>query len=407
MPVNVTMPKNGMEMTEGIIMEWYKNEGDLVNEGEELAQIHSGKMVIELESVATGTLAQILYPVGKTVPVFETIAIIAKPGEKIERLNNDIDNKSLSNQSIQQENTVPENKPSTDKVIKATPVAKRIAKEHGINIEDIGEGSGPGGRIKEEDINKYIESLKTSSETVRKTDFVIDDKEEVEYIPLAGFRKVIAQNVRESKDTAVHITSTTEIDLTDLIELNKKLKVVWEKEYGIKPTLNAFFVKAVALSLKEYPILNSSIEDDKIALKKYYNIGLAVSIDDDRLIVPVIRNADRLTVKEIAQKISEFVNKAKEGKILSEDMQGGTFTISNVGPFEVQNFTPVIVQPQSAILGIGTSTERPMFVDGEIKARMLTNFCLTYDHRIIQGVPAAKFRLVLKELLEKPYSLLS
>ncbi len=410
MPVNVTMPKNGMTMIEGLISKWYKKPGDTVKEGEVLADITTDKIVLSLEATVAGTIAQLLHPEGSTVPVYETIAIIALPGESVEPV---IAQKSAVSEVIESNRVSETPGDIAENNVKATPIAKRIAKENNIDLAAIGTGTGPGGRIKEEDVLKYLEKLKEKAVAAAPSVAfaaapvkAVDVQEPEEYIPLVGIRKVIADNMRKSHDTAVHVTSTTEIDMTDLIALNKKIAPQWEKQYGIKPTLNSYFVKATAMALKEHPIINSSIVDNKIVLKKYYHVGIAVSVGEG-LIVPVIRNADKLSVREIAEQISFIVKRANNNQLSPDELQGGTFTISNVGPYLVQIFTPVIVQPQSAILGIGTTTERPVVYNGQIAIRSVANLCLTYDHRIIQGAQGAKFRMTIKELIENPMNLLS
>ncbi|MBA7568770.1 2-oxo acid dehydrogenase subunit E2 [Candidatus Atribacteria bacterium 1244-E10-H5-B2] len=413
MAVNVTMPKNGMTMTEGVITRWYKKMGETIKEGEAIAEIMTDKITIELEAPASGVVTRIFYPEESTVPIYEVIAVIG--GEKqnsqsAERseMPEDSENypqpvKEVSEKEKQQQN----------RIIRATPLAKRSAKKHGIDLILV-PGSGPKGRIKEEDVLKYIDSQKVSAAQDSKTLQTEDHQKTMlpiggeEVIPLVGMRKTIAENMRHSHDVAVHVTSTIEVDLTELISLRKRLLKSWEEHYGVHLTLNAFFVKAVAVALRSHPILNSSLTGDKIIIKKYYNIGLAVSVDDgDGLIVPVIRNVEKLTIREIAEQMHVLTQKAHTGKLTLDDITGGTFTISNVGPQEVQVFTPVIVQPQSAILGIGTITLRPVVREGEIIVRSMSNLCLTYDHRIILGVPATQFQLAIKYLLENPYGLLS
>ncbi|MBS4023042.1 MAG: 2-oxo acid dehydrogenase subunit E2 [Dethiobacter sp.] len=389
MPVNVTMPKSGMTMTEGVIARWHKKEGQAVKKGELLAEILTDKVTLELESPATGTLIKVLYAEGATVPVYEDIAVIALTGETVEEIP---------------ENTAARGEAEDDGFVRATPVAKRLAKEHGIKLSGLS-GSGPGGRIKEEDVLNYLESMKTETKTVDKIITSSAAAGEEVVLPLTGAQKILAANVRNSHDTAVHVTSTTEVDLTGLIELRKRLTPAWEKD-GVHLTLNAFFVRAVAMALKKHPMLNASLAADSVVIKKYYHIGLAVSLVDT-IIVPVIRDADKLTVKQIAGQIRLLADKARAGRLSRDDVTGGTFTISNVGLYQVQIFTPVIIPPQGAILGIGAAVKRPVFIGEEIAARYMANLCLTYDHRFIQGVPAAEFRLTIKGLLEEPEMLLS
>ncbi|KKM10064.1 hypothetical protein SY88_15575 [Clostridiales bacterium PH28_bin88] len=262
-------------------------------------------------------------------------------------------------------------------------------------------GTGPGRRITKEDVLAYT----GNPPPVEQEQSLAPQHPDEEIIAITGIRKVTFENISKSVATAAQVTSTTEVDLTELIRLRQEILAGWERYHGVRPTLNAFFVKAVALALREHPLLNSSVQGDRLVLKKYYHIGLAVTVGED-LVVPVVRHADSLSVLEIAKRIAVLVEKARQNALTPEDMSGGTFTISNVGPYQVQVFTPVIVQPQNAILGIGATTQRPVVRDGQIVIRDVANLCLTYDHRVIQGASAARFRITLKDLLEHPLSLL-
>ncbi len=219
-------------------------------------------------------------------------------------------------------------------------------------------------------------------------------------------RRETANRLRLSKENTIPVTSVTEIDLTDLLDLYKSAKSVWREVYDVNVTLNAFFIKAVAICLRKHEMLNSTLAGDEIIIRGSVNVGLAMN-HNDQLFVPVIRSADVLSVREIAAGIAAYVEKIKENKLTIADMSDGTFTVTNVGPFDVQFSTPVIAYPQVGILGIGKVNERPVFAGDAIVKRYLCYFSLTYDHRVIDGVPAAAFRKTLKELLEQPLSLLS
>jgi pyruvate/2-oxoglutarate dehydrogenase complex dihydrolipoamide acyltransferase (E2) component len=225
-------------------------------------------------------------------------------------------------------------------------------------------------------------------------------------IPITSSRRHAINTLRQSKDNTIPVTSVTEIDLTSLLDLHQRIKPAWQAAHHVSVTLNAFFVRAVASALRRHEILNATLVDNEIIVKGSINIGLAMHIHDV-LYVPVIKNADSLTVLRVAELIREFVQKAEQNVLTPADMSDGTFTITNVGPFDVLFSTPIIVHPQVGILGIGKINERPVFMGEAIVKRYLCCFALTYDHRVIDGAPAAAFRTTLKQLLEQPEGLLA
>lgn len=410
MPVNIVMPKNGMTMTEGMIVKWHKQEGDTVAAGEPLVEVMSDKVNVLVESPAAGKLVKILYREGSVAPVFEMIALLAVPGDDdVPAANAGPVKKTTA--VFGREVTFIHQPAEGEAAVKASPLARKMAKEHGVDLGLV-KGTGPGGRIKEKDIENYLElrngaALRPAQEHPAAPAAPPHPEETgEETIPFTGLRKVIADNLKQSYDTAVHVTSTTSVDLTELVELRQKLAPLWKKRHDVNLTYTAFFVKAVAAALPEHPSLNAAVFEDRIVRKNYYHVGVAMTLDNG-LLVPVVRNADRLTVLDLARIIEEKIRKAGEGTLTGDDMAGGTFTISNVGPEDVEIFTPLIVRPQAAILGISSILTKPAFYKGQIALRKMAYLCLSYDHRAVDGVPGARFRRAVKELLECPHLLLS
>lgn len=400
MPAELLMPRVSPAMQDATIVEWLKKEGDPIRKDEIVVTIECEKASQDVEALTDGVLYKILAQAGDTVPVDKPLAIIRLPQDAIEDLPS-YDSGTLASTVSVQSNAP--SSPSTlsrpDGRIKSSPAARKLAESRGIDLAAIPTGSGPGGRITEEDVIAFCEFMARDSVPRRAEP---RDK----HIPLSSIRQHAISRLRQSKDNTIPVTSVTEIDLTDLVALYRQMKPVWQAAHQVTLSLNSFFVRAVALALRQHEVLNSTLAENEIVVKGSVNIGLAMHVNEV-LYVPVIRQADSLAVSAIAKQMSEFVQKSEQKSLTPEDMADGTFTITNVGPFDVLFSTPVIVYPQTAILGIGKISERPAFVGDEIVKQQLCHFALTYDHRVIDGVPAALFRQTLKQLLEQPLGLLS
>lgn len=412
MPAELLMPRVSPAMQEATVVGWLKKEGDPIRKDEIVVTIESEKASQDVEALTDGVLYKIVAQVGDVVPVNTPLAIIRLPQDTVVDLRPyDSSSPVPDNRSDAQPlaATAPSN---ANGIIKSSPLARKLAESRGIDLAAIPGGSGPGGRIVEQDVLAFCEAMASKSEiekpVVRKSEdscpaiTAPEDKR----IPLSSIRQRTIARLRQSKANTIPVTSVTEMDLTDLVALYRQVKPVWQAAQHTSVTLNAFFVKAVALALQKYEILNSTLQENEIVVRSTINIGLAMHINDG-LYVPVIRSADTLSVLAIANVISDFVRKIEQKGLSPEDMADGTFTITNVGPFDVLFSTPIIFYPQVAILGIGKLCERPVFVGEQIVKRQLCHFSLTYDHRVVDGVPAASFRRTLKELLEQPMSLLS
>lgn len=401
------MPKLGMTMTSGKITKWLKKEGDKVEQGEPLLEIETDKVTMEEEATYSGVLLKILAKEGEIVPVNQPIAIIGQQGENVEDL--------LKQSNIIEEQKEPQqNEPieETKKPIsqgeqtsiptkpRATPVARKIAKEHDIDLTQI-KGSGPSGRIQRKDVEEYLKNLQQ-----RKLPTQEEPKSQpVSYtrtIPLTGMRGIIANKMKQSINTAPHYYVTMDINMEEILKLKDTLN---QKLQDTKITINTILIKASSIAIKEYPIINSFVQDDQIILKEQINIGLAVALEDG-LIVPVIKDADKKGLSKIAKEERMLIQKAREGKLTPDDYNGGSFTISNLGMFDVTTFTAIINQPEVAILAVGKITPTPVVEDGEIKIKPIMKATLSSDHRVIDGAVAAKFLKKIKEILEDPIRLM-
>lgn len=430
----VKMPKLGTTMTEGTIVKWLKKEGEPVEKGEIYVEIQTDKVNIEDEAERSGILRKIIAKEGETVKVGEPIAIIADAHEELPDLEI-ADDKSPEKQEessqviMQQEDRTEDEKETIPGKIKASPAAKRVARENQIDLSKV-TPSGPNGRIVEKDVLAYIQENKVRATPVAKKiamEKQIDLKslqkspveritkadleeqmmmqEEESTIPVIGMRKIIADSMTYSKKVAPHIYLSLEVDMSKVIDIREKLIPLVQDKYDIKLSYNHILIKAVATALRLNPLVNSSFIEEKIILKQNINIGLAVALEDG-LIVPVIKDADKKGLGIIAKETAELILKAKNKKLLPDEYQGGTFTITNLGMFDIENFCAIINQPETAILAVGKIMKKPVVVDDEITIRPMMNLTLSCDHRAIDGAVGAKFLQNLKEILEEPMNLL-
>jgi pyruvate dehydrogenase E2 component (dihydrolipoamide acetyltransferase) len=374
------MPQLELYMTEGTIVEWLKQNGERVTEKEPIVVIETIKAAVEIEAPSSGTILHNKL-LGSTVPVGETMATIFAKGEAISHTIEPEPSQEVQQKPIQKETH------TREKRILASPLAKKIAQTYQINLQHI-TGTGRNGVITKSDVLSYLENLEAPQEDI---------------IPLTGWRKTMADRMLHSVQNMAQLTTVTETDFTALLALRKQLNVKEQTQLSI----TAFIIKAVAEALKEFPLLNSSLQDGQIILKQNRNIGIAVARANEGLIVPVIQNADKKNVFEITQILTTMINRARDNKLTVEDITQGTFTITNVGMLGVTFNTPIINPPESAILGVGAIVKRPVVVENEITIRSMAYLCLSYDHRFIDGTPAIKFLQKIKQLLQNPESLIT
>ena len=363
MVTKVVMPRLSLTMKEGTVGTWYKKEGDSVEKGEPLVEVFSEKATYDLEAPASGVLRKILVQEGVDAPINKVLAIITAPDEVI----------SDAEISAEMAKTVE----AVEKRVLASPAAKRLAREHGLDLSLV-KGSGPEGRIVEEDVRRFIEE----------TSGVLPKVKEV--IPLSGFRKTSAERVSSSFKTAPHSTVVMEVNVSEAITLHNRLQVSY----------TAILLKAVAKSLAEYSIINSTLQRNQIKIFEDVNVGVATATENG-LVVPVIHNADKRSLEEIDVAIKELTEKAKQGKLANEDLAGGTFTVTNLGMYGVEFFIPIINPPEAAILAVGRVVEKPVVVDGKIEIKPMMMLSLSYDHRIVDGAPASEFLRKVKKKIEK------
>ncbi len=422
----ITMPQLGESVTEGTISKWLVAPGDTVNKYDPLAEVMTDKVNAEIPSSFSGTIKELVVNEGDTLAVGEVILLIEVEGStdlaKETNQGNDEQHDDSQTQAEAASITGRE-KPMKRREVgsgRYSPAVLKLSQEHGIDLSLV-EGSGAGGRITRKDLMNIIESgsiprkseveVKQRSEHIRtemkhaepapipvKTE-TMTNKGDIE-IPVAGIRKAIATNMARSKQEVPHAWTMIEVDVTSLVEYRNSLKDAFKQKEGFNLTFFAFFVKAAAQALKEFPEINSMWAGDKIIQKKDINISIAVATED-ALFVPVIKNADEKTIKGIAREVSELAEKVRAGKLRAEDMQGGTFTVNNTGSFGSVQSMGIINYPQAAILQVESIVKRPVVVNnGMIAVRDMVNLCMSLDHRILDGLVCGRFLQRIKEILE-------
>lgn len=442
MATKMILPMLGQTMEEGTITQWLKQEGDQVEKGDPILEVMTDKVNMEVEAPVSGILRKIIAQVDQTVPVMAVIAIIGTADEPIDDLlmedASPMETPSAVEASPSDTVTIPTPAlpnapaPMTTRTF-ISPRALHLAKEHNIPIGQLaGLGTGPDGRIVEKDILAYIEgtakikvtplaakiaaaqgiNLQTVTGSGPHGKITRDDllKAAVpaltaKVIPLTGIRKIVADNVAKSAQTAPHVTLTSEVDMTEAVKLRGQIIEEFERKYGARPTYTDMIVKASARAILDYPIINASLQGNEIRISGEVNIGVAVALDGG-LIVPVVRNADKKGLSEISLELKSLAEKARGGNISGAEISGGTFTITNLGAYGIDVFNPIITPGQSAILGVCRIAEKPVVVNGQVVVRSMMNLCLSFDHRIMDGAPAAQFLKRVKELLEAPNQLL-
>ncbi len=407
------MPKLGESVTEGTINTWLVKEGDHVDKYDPIAEVMTDKVNAEVPSSFSGTIKEIIAKEGETLEVGEVICSIELEGgaattdEKADHLE-ETENKQAQTTEDTSDQTMKK---------RYSPAVLRLAQEHDINLLDV-EGTGRGGRITRKDVEKVIASGKAETNNVISNQQETSEKAESKSvpskpetsitpeadtgdieIPVSGVRKAIANNMVRSTTEIPHAWMTVEVDVTDLVSYRNEIKQSFKEKEGFNVTYFAFFVKAVAQALKEFPQMNSMWAGDKIIQKKDINLSIAVAKDDE-LFVPVIKHADEKSIKGIAKSIHELAMKARSGKLSMDDMQGGTFTVNNTGSFGSVQSMGVINPPQAAILQVESIVERPVVLNGMIGVRNMVNLCLSLDHRVLDGLISGQFLARVKEILE-------
>jgi pyruvate dehydrogenase E2 component (dihydrolipoamide acetyltransferase) len=436
----VNMPRLSDTMQEGTIAHWLKKLGDEIKKGDILAEIETDKATMDLEAYEEGTLQKILVQEGETVPIGQAVALIgsgaadqtqaqtetsdAKTGAdgaaaaptKVASLpSKEANTQSSPAQGQEQPLPVHSSAQSTDRgTIKASPLARRIAEEHNIDLQQI-QGTGPGGRIVRDDLEDFLEHRSSAPSTPAPTPVASAQEvptpaaqpsapPDAEVSKLSRVRLLIARRLTESKQTIPHFYVSSEIDMTDTLALRQTFNATAGEE-GVKVTVNDMIVKACALALEKFPEVNSTIKEDQLIQYKHINVGIAVDVPSG-LVVPVIRDTNNKGVRSIAREAKALIAKARENKLAPVDLEGGTFSVSNLGMMDVSEFIAVINPPQSAILAIASTKKQFVPIDGQPVIRDLMTVTMSADHRILYGAAVARFLQEVKRLLQNPYSLL-
>ncbi len=443
MAVEIQVPELGESVADATVGRWLKQEGDQVSAGDALVELETDKINFEVEAEQDGVLESISKNEGDTVNVGEVIGTIGEgeaagngSAQGSTQEQEEPQTEQEAEEQAQAEQSEPEaeeaeaggdagaeetngHREVEDGAFRASPSVKKLAQEYEVDLAEVS-GSGSGGRITREDVERLIrEQSRPAAEKTEEPE--PDGRREREPAPapsaengraaleervrVSRRRQTIAQRLVESQQTAAMLTTFNEVDMTAVMELRKRHKESFQERTGARLGFMSFFAKAAIGALKAFPKVNAELQGNELVLKKYYDIGVAVSTDQG-LVVPVVRDADHKNFAEIEQGIADLATKARDGKLTLEDLSGGTFTITNGGIFGSLVSTPILTMPQVAILGMHKIQDRPMAVDGEVVVRPMMYLALSYDHRVIDGAEAVGFLVRIKELIEDPESLL-
>lgn len=400
MAVAVKLPKMSDTMEEGVLVSWQVKVGDLVKPGDILAEVETDKATMDLENYEKGTILHLHVEEGSTIAVDAVVAIVGDKGEDFqqllvqqpiaEKVPSSVVDSAPAEEIIQ---TTPEISlppiPQTDQRIKASPLAKMMAREKGVDLGKVS-GSGEGGRVVRRDIENFIPAAMGSL-----------DKESFTEMPVSQMRKTIARRLSESKFSAPHFYLTMELRMDRAVEARAEINAYAD----VKISMNDLIVKAAAVALKRHPKVNSSWLNDRIRMNHHVHVGVAIAVEEG-LLVPVVKYADQKSLSQISTEVKAFSARAKEKKLKPEDWEGNTFTISNLGMFGIEEFTAIINTPDACIMAVGAAKESVVVDEGEMKVGWLMKVTLSCDHRVVDGVLGSQFLNTFKELLENPVKLL-
>ncbi len=424
MPVEIRVPELGESVTDATVGRWLKKEGEAVKRGEPIVEVETDKINFEIEAEQDGVLQSIVKGEGETVGVGDVIGMIAEgdgraaePEAAAEEQPQEAGEEAPAEEERPKEKEAPTE--AAEEGFRASPSVRRLAQEYGVDLAEVS-GTGSGGRITREDVERLIRERSRPAAAPEE-----DGRREErpapppapERAPAAGRealeervrfsrrRQTIAQRLVESQRNAAMLTTFNEVDMSAVMDLRRRRKEEFQERTGARLGFMSFFTKASVAALKAFPQVNAELAGNELILKKYYDIGVAVSTDEG-LVVPVVRDADKKNFAEIEKEIADLATRAREGRLTLEDLRGGTFTITNGGVFGSLLSTPILTLPQVAILGMHKVQERPVVVGGEIQVRPMMYVALSYDHRVIDGAEAVSFLVRIKELVEDPETLL-
>jgi 2-oxoglutarate dehydrogenase E2 component (dihydrolipoamide succinyltransferase) len=402
---DVIMPQMGESIAEGTVTKWHKKVGERVERDEPLFEISTDKVDTEVPSPVAGILTEIRVSEGQTVPINTVVGVIggetpeARP-EAPRREAPPPPPASPAPPAVASQMHAPR----TDRGPRSSPLVRRMARENQIDLPNI-TGSGQGGRITKQDVLRHLESGQApapppgSAAPFATAQASGVPRGRVEVVPMTAMRKSIAEHMVISRRTSAHVTTVFEADVSRMVQVREGWKAAFEKEEGVKLNYTPFFVRTVTAALKSFPALNASIEGDKVVYRKDYNIGVAVALEGG-LIVPVVHHADEKSFLGLARAVADLADRARAKKLKPEEVQGGTFTVTNPGPFGSLFGTPIINQPQVAILGVGGIHKRPVVVNDAIAVRSMVYLALSFDHRLVDGALADQFMADVKRRLE-------
>ncbi|MBA4715225.1 MAG: 2-oxoglutarate dehydrogenase complex dihydrolipoyllysine-residue succinyltransferase [Chloroflexi bacterium] len=397
----IIVPELAESTVEATVASWIKKDGEIVSKGDVIIELDTDKVSLEIVSPSDGQIQKILKQEGEIVKVGDILGTI----DDSQYSSGKKDSANQNEKSPNDKDDEPQKKLSADQEINITPVAKKIAEKENINLENI-TGTGPNGKITKEDlISSSKNEIKEIQDSVKITKDQNNNIKDEEIVKLSRRRITIAKRLKDVQSETVMTTTYNEVDLSSVIAIRKKYQDQFIKKHNTKLGFMSFFVKASVNSLQSFPHLNAELHQDELIVKRYYDIGIAVATDEG-LVVPVLRSADKLSSAEIEQGIAELATKSRDKKITLQELQGGTFSITNGGVFGSLMSTPLLNPPQVGILGMHKIMEKPIAVDGEVVVRPVMMLAVTYDHRIIDGAMAVQFLVRIKNLLEDPYQLL-
>ena len=398
----IRVPTLGESVTEATVATWFKKPGDSVAIDEMLCELETDKVTVEVPSTVSGILSEIVAHEGETVGLDAILGIISESDiQPTENNNNDQKISSISNDKIQISNDT--------KDFENAPSAKKLMNENKINEKNV-VGTGRDGRVMKEDVLAVLNSESSTNRSENQlTDQIqedeVDTSKHQERIKMSRLRMTIAKRLKEAQNTAAMLTTYNEVDMSSVMKIRSKFKEVFEKKHNVKLGFMSFFVKACCHALNEVPEVNAQIDEDHLVFNRFVNMGVAVGTPTG-LVVPVIKNADKMSFAEVEKSISNLGKKARDGKLSMDDMKGGTFTISNGGVYGSLMSSPILNYPQSGILGMHKIQERPIAIDGNVVIKPMMYLALSYDHRIVDGKGAVTFLVRVKEMLEDPHRLL-
>ncbi len=421
MSIDILVPEMGESVIEATVGRWLVEAGAAVKAGQPLVELETDKVDLEVSAERDGVLAEILVEAGADVKIGDVLGRLGEASGESGGASGGGD--APAKQAAPTKTTTPDPEETPEETdVKATPVARRMAEEAGMDVSKIS-GSGSGGRVTKEDVEKALAAkVEPAREKISPSiassqhpsppptasaasPFTRPDSHREERVKLSRRRRTIAQRLVEAQHNAAMLTTFNEVDMSAVMELRKRRRDAFEKQYGVRLGFMSFFTKATIGALKTFPRLNAEIDGDEMILKHYYDIGIAVGAEEG-LVVPVLRDADRMSFAQIEQSIRDLAQKVQDGTLALADLQGGSFTITNGGVFGSMLSTPILNAPQVGILGLHKIAERPVVIDGAIVARPMMYLALSYDHRIVDGREAVQFLVKVKELIEDPERML-